>query len=276
MARISTPRRKNDAAPTSSQVLLRGLSVLEALNLRPISSVEQIAAKTGLPKSTTVRVLQNLASKGYAQRLPMRKGYVLGERVLNLSNGFHSPDALVEASRPLIAAFTARFKWPVSLATLEIDTMRVRASSGAESPFATSTDRARLNRRVPLLVSAHGRAYLAFCPDDEREIILSLLRASSRPNDIVARDDQYVSAMIAATRRAGYAITAPVAGEPAIGLSVPISAGDRVLATLSLRYLGKAISEREVAKRYLEPLRALATALSGRAAKGTTTPPQAK
>jgi IclR family mhp operon transcriptional activator len=107
VGRTTTPRRKNDA-PTPSQVLLRGLSVLEALNLRPISSVEQIAATTGLPKSTTVRVLQNLASKGYAQRLPMRKGYMLGERVQNLSNGFHSADALVEASRPLIAAFTTR------------------------------------------------------------------------------------------------------------------------------------------------------------------------
>jgi IclR family mhp operon transcriptional activator len=269
MARTSTPRRKSDAALTPSQVLLRGLSVLEALNLRPISSVEQIAAQTGLPKSTTVRILQNLASKGYAQRLPMRKGYVLCERVLNLSKGFHSPDALVETSRPLIAAFTARFKWPVSLATLELDTMRVRASSSAESPFATSVDRARLNRRVPLLLSAHGRAYLAFCPDDEREIILSLLRASSRPNDIVARDDQYVSALIATIRRTGYAITAPVADEPAIGLAVPISAGGRVLATISLRYLGRAISEKEVAKRYLEPLRALATALSTGATKGT-------
>ena len=256
-----TPRTLSDQA-SPSQVLLRGLSVLEALNRRPISTLEQIAAATGLPKSTAVRVLANLASKGYAQRLPRRKGYMLGERVLNLSSGFRSRDAVVEAARPLIAAFTVRHKWPVSLATFEIDAMRVRASSSEQSPFATAVDRARLNRRVPLLISAHGRAYLAFCPDDERNIILSLLKSSSRKDDLVARDDRYVLAMISAIKRAGYAITAPDHAEPAIGLSVPIVSGANVVATISLRYLGKAISESEVAKRYLAPLKTLAVAIA--------------
>ena len=140
--------------------------------------------------------------------------------------------------------------------------MRVRASSRGQSPFATATDRARLNRRVPLLVSAHGRAYLAFCPDEERDIILSLLRSSSRADDLVARDDRYVFAMISAIKRVGYAITAPEPAEPAIGLSVPVVIGANVVATISLRYLGKAISESEVARRYLAPLKTLATAIA--------------
>ena len=87
-SRQNTRTLSDQASP--SQVLLRGLSVLEALNWRPISTLEQIAAATGLPKSTAVRVLANLASKGYAQRLPRRKGYMLGERVLNLSSGFEA------------------------------------------------------------------------------------------------------------------------------------------------------------------------------------------
>jgi IclR family mhp operon transcriptional activator len=263
MARVTTTRRKTaQVQATPSQVLLRGLSVLEVLNWRSISTLDQVAVQTGLPKSTVVRVLQNLASKGYVQKLPRRKGYMLGERVLNLSSGFRSRDAVVEAARPLLAAFTARHKWPVSLATLEIDTMRVRVSSSEQSPFATATDRARLNRRVPLLISAHGRAYLSFCPDDERDIILSLLKSSSRADDLVARDDRYVFAMISAIRRAGYAITAPEPAEPAMGLSVPIVVGANVVATISLRYLGKAISESEVAKRYLAPLKTLAIAIA--------------
>jgi IclR family transcriptional regulator, mhp operon transcriptional activator len=266
MRRPPITRRGNSAA-ASPQVLLRGLSVLEALNWRPISSVEQIAARTSLPKATIVRVLQNLAAGGYVQRLPLRKGYMLGERVLNLSSGFRSRDVVVEAARPLITAFTARHKWPVSLATLEIDSMRVRASSGAESPFATAIDRARLNRRVPLMISAHGRAYLAFCPEDERNIILALLRASTRTDDLVARDEHAVSNIMTTIRRAGYAITAPMPDEPAIGLSVPVFSGDRVLATLSLRYLGRAMPEAEVAKRYLAPLRTLAETIAESAAR---------
>jgi len=259
-------RRKQTSRPTSAaanpHVVLRGLSVLEALNRRPISSVDQLAAQTNLPKATIVRTLRNLAEGGYAQQLPRRKGYMLGERVLNLSSGFRSRDLVVEAARPLITAFTAKHKWPVSLATLEIDSMRVRVSSGADSPFATSTDRARLNRRVPLMISAHGRAYLAFCPADECAIILSLLRASPRPDDLAARDEHAVASIMGTIRRAGYAITAPMPDEPAIGLSVPVKSGEAVLATISLRYLGRAMPEAEVTKRYLAPLRALATAIA--------------
>jgi IclR family mhp operon transcriptional activator len=140
--------------------------------------------------------------------------------------------------------------------------MRVRVSSSAESPFATSTDRARLNRRVPLMISAHGRSYLAFCPDDERAIILALLRSSNRADDLSAHDEHFVGSTLAVIRRAGYAITASMPDEPAIGLSVPVLSADRVLATLSLRYLGKAMPEAEVAKRYLAPLRSLAEAIA--------------
>jgi IclR family mhp operon transcriptional activator len=269
MRRSPTTRRGTSAA-AKPQVLLRGLAVLEALNWRPISSVEQIASQTGLPKATVVRVLQNLAAGGYVQRLPLRKGYMLGERVLNLSSGFRSRDLVVEAARPLITAFTAKHKWPVSLATLEIDSMRVRASSGADSPFATSADRARLNRRVPLLVSAHGRAYLAFCPDDERDIIMALLRASARGDDFSARDAHYVASAIETIKRTGYAMTAPLPGDPAIGLSVPVLDDARVLATISLRYLGKAMTEAEVARRYLVPLRSLATAIADAAGRRPT------
>jgi IclR family mhp operon transcriptional activator len=269
-------RRKQTSRPASAaanpHVLLRGLAVLEALNRRPISSVDQLAVQTSLPKATIVRMLRNLAAGGYAQQLPRRKGYMLGERVLNLSSGFRSRDLVVEAARPLITAFTAKHKWPVSLATLEIDSMRVRVSSGVDSPFATATDRARLNRRVPLLISAHGRAYLAFCPADERTIILSLLKASSRPDDLAARDDRVVGNVLGAIRRAGYAITAPMPDEPAIGLALPVQSGEAVLATISLRYLGRAMPEAEVARRYLAPLRALAVAVAEAGANRAATP----
>ena len=265
--RRTTKPRPGSLRQAPREVLLRGLSVLEALNWRRISSVEQLAVQTGLPKATIVRVLNILASRDYVRRLPRRKGYMLGERVLNLTSGYYSSDAVVEAGRPLIAAFTTRHKWPVSLATLELDSMRIRVSSSGQSPFATSTDRARLNRRVPLLVSAHGRAYLAFCPDDEREIILSLLRASQREDDLVARDERYVNAMIGTVRRAGYAMTAPLPDEPAIGLAVPIRSNDRMLGTISFRYLGKAMTETEVARRYLGPMRSLAASIARTAIK---------
>ena len=248
--------------PAPAQVLLRGLSVIEALNRRPISTVEQIAEATGLPKPTVVRMLNLLVMEAYVERLPKRRGYRLDERVLTLSAGYRSPDAIVRVAGAILADFTAAHKWPVSLATLEVDAMRVRVSTQRDSPFSTPADLRRIARRVPILTSAHGRAYLAFCPDDEREIIVALLQASPRKDDPPARDPRFLANLLRATRRAGYAVSPSLAGDPAIGLSVPVLQGSRVLASISLRYLGKAISETEVARRYLQPLRAAADAIA--------------
>ena len=236
--------------------------MIEALNRRPVSTVEQIAQATRLPKPTVVRMLNLLVSATYVQRLPKRRGYLLDERVLTLSAGYRSPDAIVRVAGSILSDFTAVHKWPVSLATLDVDTMRVRVSTQQDSPFSTSADQRRIARRVPMLSSAHGRAYLAFCPDDEREFIVALLQTSSRRDDAPARDPQYLASLLRTTRRAGYAVSAPLVGDPAIGLSVPVCQGARVLASLSLRYLGKAISEAEVARRYLEPLRTAAKAIA--------------
>jgi IclR family mhp operon transcriptional activator len=250
----------SDAAgrETPAEVLLRGLSLLEALNRRPVSTVEQLSGQTRLPKPTVVRMLNQLVAAAYVQRLPCRRGYMLDERVLALSAGFHSHDAIVSAARPVLSAFTARHKWPVGIATLDVDAMRVRASTLQESPYATPGDQGRVARRVPMLASALGRAYLAFCPDDERETILALLRASGRKLDQPAKDASFVASLLSTIRRSGYALSAPAPGDPAVGIALPIRSGSHLLACLSLRYLGRAISEGEVARRYLAQLQAAA------------------
>ena len=262
MPRLSTSRKKPRSRQAPPQVLLRGLSVLEALNRRPVSSVEQIAGETGLPKSTAVRVLQMLVEKDYAECLPYRRGYRLGERVLALSSGYRSIDAIVEIARPILARFTAEHKWPVALATLDVDTMRVRAGTLQESPFSTSIDQSRMARRMPILASAFGLAYLAFCPPDERGTILRLLRASKRPVDGPARAGEALDLQLGAITRQGFALSPAMRGEPAHGCAIPVMAGTQVLACISLRYLGKAITDRQVERRFLAPLKIVAAEIA--------------
>ena len=256
------PKGEKTAHLAPQQALLRGLAVLESLNRRSISSVEAIAGETGIPKPTVVRMLGMLVAEGYATRLPRRRGYMLGERALALSSGYRSHDAVAEIARPFLSRFTAEHKWPVSLATLETDTMRLRASSAQESPFTSAGDDARLLRRVPMLQSAVGLAYLAFCPADERETILALLRASGRAADRIARDRAYVEGLLAGIARQGFAPSPEVARDPALGFAVPVAVGERVVAAVTLRYFGKAMSDREAVRRYLAPMRATANAIA--------------
>jgi len=241
----------------------RAFHILEALNRHATASLAQIAADTGLPKPTVSRLLATMEAGGYVERLPHRSGYALRERTLRLSSGFRYRDAVVEAARPFLSALTAEHRWPFAIATLDRDAMRVRLSTGQESPFAT--DENFINRRVPILLSALGRAYIAFCPADERETILSLLRASSRATDRQARDPRVVNRLVQSIRRAGFASTAIVPNAPANGLAIPVRSGERVLATITLRYIGSAITEREAARRYLVSMERAAAAIAAAA-----------
>lgn len=158
------------------QPVLRSLAVLEALSAARTATLTHLHHATGLPKPTLVRLLDTMISAGYVRRISRTAGYTLTERVLRLSSGFRHADLVVEASRPFLSALTAEHKWPVALATLDHEAMLVRISTRHQSPFSTDPD--WLNRRLPMLVSALGRAYLAFCPAEERRLILAALKSS--------------------------------------------------------------------------------------------------
>lgn len=248
------------------QPVLRALRVIEALNGARVMTLEGLHRATDLPKPTLVRLLDTLIAAGYVQRVSRRAGYSLAERVLRLSSGFRHADRVVEAAKPFLHALTATHKWPVALATFDGDAMFVRAGTRHHSPFSTDSD--FLNQRLPMLVSALGRAYLAFCPEDERRTILDVLRASTASADAAARDVTYVERLIAGIRARGYASTAPIPGDPAMGLAVPVMTGGQVAACMTMRYLGSAMTETEAARRYLAPMRQAAAAIGGALAEG--------
>lgn len=241
------------------QPVARALRLLEALNERQPLSLAALHQATSLPKPTLVRLLDTLIACGYVSRLPQRSGYALNERVLRLSNGFRHSDRVVEAARPFLSALTARYRWPVALSTFDQNAMRVRISTGHESPFYI--DPAYLNKRLPMLVAAMGRVYLAFCPEEERDAILAMLRASRASANAPARDEHYVRGIIQSVRKSGYATAAPMLGDPALGIAVPVMQDEKVLASITMRYIGSAMNEAEAVKRYLKPLQETAVAI---------------
>ena len=67
--------------------------------------------------------------------------------------------------------------------------MERRETSQAASPFFVHpTYRNRVGQSIGWLLTGVGRAYLAFCPDKEREELLQRLRKSDKPDDWLARD----------------------------------------------------------------------------------------
>jgi len=251
---LKTDRTMNtEASDQNVHSVLKALKLLEVLNLQAITSLDRLHELTGMPKPTIVRLLNTLIAAGYIERVSRTAGYSLTEQVLRISAGYRHSDQVVQAARQILLDFTARYKWPVLLATYDRDAMVLRFSTKWQSPFADH-DGDRTNTRIPILKSAPGLAYLGFCPDDERKTVLALLRASPHAHDRLAQDARTINRLLSGVRKKGYSSKQPSFVDPFAGLGIPIRKKENVLAALSFRYMPAALDEATVVRRYLAPL----------------------
>src|SRR4029450_3683267 len=114
----------------------RAFAVLQALNRRRSTTLAVLAAETGLPGPTVVRLLHTLIALGDASRASREAGYRLTDQVLSLAGGVRFIDHVVDAAIPHMSRFTREQGWPLYLATLSAGGMAVRHSNAPESPVA--------------------------------------------------------------------------------------------------------------------------------------------
>ncbi|MDF1687803.1 MAG: helix-turn-helix domain-containing protein [Parvibaculaceae bacterium] len=250
------------AEPTVEPVL-RSLTVLKMLNRRSITTLSTLHDETGLPKSTLVRLLDTLIAGGYVSRLHRRRGYQLTDRVLHLARGYQFSDPVIQAARPVLEKLTQKFKWPFTICTLQGSHMRIRFSTTFHAPMADESDYA--HDRVPLLPSAMGQAYLAFCSEEERKILLRMVQKSENANDLLSRDTRFVTKLLATVAERGYANTLKVGDLRLSGMAIPIIVEDQVRATFTLRHYTSAMTAEEAATLYLSRMQDAAREISAAA-----------
>lgn len=239
---------------------VRVLQVLEALGAHGTAELTILQAATKLPKSTLVRLLQTLIEAGYVRHVSRRAGYTVTERVLRLSAGFVHSDAVVSLARPLLADFTARYKWSAGVATFHRGALRLRYSTYNLSPIAVSIP--GLDRRIPLLTTAHGQAYFSFCSAMERSLILKSLRKSPHLANQPARDRRSVDLMVQDVRRKGYSLRPATPRDRIMGLALPILHHKQAVGTVGVRFFRSAVTPDEALERYLVPLKAISQAIA--------------
>ena len=122
-----------------------------------------------------------LIEDGYVSHDDRLGGYQITSGVAALSSGFHGAPLIVEAARPWAIDLTRRLKWPVAVAVLDRDAVVIRFSTIPDSPV--SPFHATVNMRLSLISRALGRAYLGFCPKEEREVLTRVLASSRNPED---------------------------------------------------------------------------------------------
>jgi IclR family mhp operon transcriptional activator len=233
------------------------MHLLDELNRQRVSSVRHLHQATGLPKPTIVRLLDTFIALGYVVNDRRQGGYQVTSLVRSLSAGFHGDPLVVEAARAWAIAFTRKHEWPVAVAVLECDAVAIRFSTIPDSPV--SPFHATINKRLQLMSRALGRAYIAFCPPGERDLLLRMLASSSDPENEAARDRESALTLLAMIRRTGFADrSATVEPKSSSTLAVPVMLGRQVLATVGVTFFTSAIPKAEAIGRYVPPLKEMA------------------
>jgi IclR family mhp operon transcriptional activator len=201
-------------------------------------------------------VLEVLCAEGYAARRAGHDTYHLTPLVRSLSEGFKDEDWVRDVATPVMNELQAAVVWPTDLSTFHGNAMYLRETTRAISPM--TIDRVTVGLRLPLLHSAAGRAYLAWCPRAEQQLILENLRSSTDPDDSRARDAEWVHTLIASTRRRGYGECQEELVQRTSAIAIPIHHGNRVFGCLSIAFITSAVTPQQAARRYLDQLRAAA------------------
>lgn len=232
----------------------RALDVLRTVSKLQIASVTAIHEQTGFPKPTVVRMLETLRSEGYVARDNMCGGYRVTSSVQQLYSGYQGISQVIEVARPLAIELTQRINWPIGIGVIDGDAIAIKFWTGAISPWAhTNTV---LGLRPDLLTSAMGRAYLAFCPSDERDRHLRRLRGDPE-RGFGEEDERRFRLLLDDVRRDGYAARDPrTKPYRTTTLAMPIREGDTVDALVSISFFTSAVPRDRIVERIVDPLKA--------------------
>lgn len=231
----------------------RGLAVLASLNRHGSASALTLARDTGVPRSTIYRVLQTLMDEGYVARGNADDRFHLRLKVRSLSGGYRDDQWISSIAMPALLSLTRKVSWPCDVTTLDGIEMVIRDTTHPVAPL--SIDRNMAGRRLPILGSSAGLAYLAFAPPDERKALLSLLAVSDSAEDVLARKPVQVERLLAATRSRGYAFRQGGPIWPHTGaVALPVRVGARVAGAINTVWMARVVGYKEGVRRCLEPL----------------------
>jgi IclR family mhp operon transcriptional activator len=242
--------------------LSRGLEVLQALNSMDSgrATSQQISELTGLHRTTARRLLETLMEEGFVRRSASDDSFRLTLKVRALSEGFTDDERIATIAPPIMGRLLQRVAWPSDLTTPDGDAMIIRETTHRFSTL--SFHRSMVGRRLPILLTAAGRAYFAMCSDGEREDILDLLRsgAGGEEQKALASNDALVRSIVRRVRADGFGSNhGDWAAQSKIGaVAVAIVYEQRVLASLNVVFLSRAVTLAEAKRRFVPELQTAA------------------
>ena len=218
---------------TSVRTLARGLSVLSVFDHgNPSMRAADVAARAGLNRAATARVLRTLVQLGYV-RCHGEK-FALTHQALDLGYGYLSGSPLVLASRQGVEWLTGEFEEPCTAGVLaDGDVICIAATRVPGMIRAGLT----VGARIPAHASSMGKVLMAGLSEDEFRAALDGSQFSRLTEQTIDSTERF-RLEIEQVRRQGYAVNDSELQSGHRTVSVPVrDAAGAVVAAVGVNML---------------------------------------
>jgi IclR family acetate operon transcriptional repressor len=190
--------------------------------------VNEIARRSGLPKSTASRLVSSLVEHGYLER---RGGQIcIGLRLFELGTLSGQPNELRSLALPTMVDLRSSTRQSVHLSVLEgTEIVYIGILRGYDSSYLLS----RVGGRLPAYATGAGKALLAFSPPEVVERVIDNGFVAYQPGTIT--NPASLLRELETIRETGLAFSTAEAGPGVTAAASPIlSADSRAVAALSV------------------------------------------
>jgi IclR family mhp operon transcriptional activator len=234
------------------RTISRGIDLLSFLNSVGSSTGSHIASRLGLSRPSTYRILETLEACGLVRHSAEDNKYSLDWPARTLSSGLTDRNRVLCIATPVLYELQERLLWPTDLATHENGEMVIHESTHPVSPY--SIEPKMVGSRHPMFLGSLGRAYISFCPDDEREEILRHFLPRCTGGHEYFSSPAQIEWMISRTRIDGFGSRHRDVNVKTSSIAIPIKLGDRVLACMDVSWITSAMSFEKAVAQFCPPL----------------------
>ena len=165
------PRARTDGERHSIQSVDRALFLLETIaEAGGEATLTDLSVRTGLNISTCHHLLATLIQRGFAAKVPGRRLYALGARILYLGHACLQVD-LPRRAQPFLEAINAATGETVHLAALQGD--QVVTVARREARHAVRVDSGPIGKVDAPHATSLGKAIMAWLPEDEMKRLVA-------------------------------------------------------------------------------------------------------
>jgi len=192
----------------------RALEIFDAYDNEHLSlSLQEIAERIRMPKTTAFRLVNTLERAGFLVRMDNQQ-YCLSLKMARLGGLVRSTLSIRDIARPIMLEVNEQTRETVTLNTVVGNERMVLEVVDTPSPLMSM---ARLGQHMPLLLGAASRILLAYMEPAELERVLKVNTVGSENFDRAALEREFARA-----RRQGYAISRGTRVPGLTAIAVPI------------------------------------------------------